>query len=193
MIEQSGLVGNFSDIKNLSTGGEYLQLGFQPNSISLKERWRNNGLSADFMGDYITTFFPKNESDPESISRQAEIKSAVSYIANELLENAMKYSNDALVKPICICLFLEENEIIITEKNTSGIEQAQIYKNFADKVNQSNPMEMYVEQLEASAIGKSSSGLGFLTMLNDYNVKLAWQFINYPEYSEITTEVRLPV
>ena len=38
---------------------EYLIIAFSPSSISLQERWRNNGLSADFMADYFITFFYK--------------------------------------------------------------------------------------------------------------------------------------
>ena len=84
----------FGDFIEQPPSQEYLIIGFSPSSIPLKQRWRNNGLSADFLADYLTTFFPGNEDDPSTIERQAEIKSAVSYIANELLENAMKF-NDA--------------------------------------------------------------------------------------------------
>jgi hypothetical protein len=39
---------------------EYLTLAFSPTSAPLRSRWRNNGLSADFLGDYVTTFLPTN-------------------------------------------------------------------------------------------------------------------------------------
>ena len=39
---------------------EYLTLAFSPTSAPLRSRWRNNGLSADFLGDYVTTFLPAN-------------------------------------------------------------------------------------------------------------------------------------
>ena len=69
---------------------EYLMIGFSPSSIPIQQRWRNNGLSADFLADYLSTFFPGE--DHASTERQAAVKGAVSYIANELLENAMKFS-----------------------------------------------------------------------------------------------------
>src|SRR6266481_4621306 len=69
---------------------EYLTLAFSPISAPLRSRWRNNGLSADFLGDYVTTFLPANGALPASGRRQNEVKHAVTYIANELLENAMK-------------------------------------------------------------------------------------------------------
>ena len=69
---------------------EYLKIGFSPTSIPIQQRWRNNGLSADFLADYLSTFFPGD--DRAAAERQAELKGAVSYVANELLENAMKFS-----------------------------------------------------------------------------------------------------
>ena len=84
------IFGDFIDY--LPSSQEFLIIGFSPSSTPLKQRWRNNGLSADFLADYLTTFFPGKEDDPNTIQRQAEVKNAVSYIANELLENAMKFN-----------------------------------------------------------------------------------------------------
>ena len=82
------IFGDFIERKD--DDGEYLKIGFSPTSIPIQQRWRNNGLSADFLADYLSTFFP---GDDRAVAEcQAEFKSAVSYIANELLENAMKFS-----------------------------------------------------------------------------------------------------
>ena len=96
--------GNFLEMENSQ---EYLIIGFSPTSISLKQRWRNSGLSADFLADYLSTFFPAE--DGESVDRQAEIKDAVSYIANELLENAMKFSHADSEHPVSIGLHLQHD------------------------------------------------------------------------------------
>ena len=47
-----------------AAGCEYLTLVFSPVSVPLRSRWRNNGLSADFLGDYVTTFLPANGAVP---------------------------------------------------------------------------------------------------------------------------------
>lgn len=70
---------------------KFLLISFSPSSIPLKQRSHNNGLSADFIADNKITFFPKNEDITTTSNKQAEIKSAVSYIANELLE-AIKFN-----------------------------------------------------------------------------------------------------
>ena len=39
--------------------GEYLKISFSPTSMPIQQRWRNNGLSADFLADYLSTLaFP---------------------------------------------------------------------------------------------------------------------------------------
>jgi len=188
------IIGEFLNLDSCEEG-EYLQLGFQPSSVPLKQRWRNNGLSADFLGDYVTTFFPMDENDPGTVGRQAEIKNAVSYIANELLENAMKYSDESLQQPICMNMLLGSEKIIITEKNSTGLEQAKSFRDFIDQLNENDPMEMFVAQLEAKALDDSGSGLGFLTMVNDYNVELSWRFETNESarMATITTEVKIPL
>ena len=72
---------------------EFLTLNFSLNSENRLQRWRNYGLSADFLGDYFANFFPGNELTPNPISQQDAIKGSVSYIANELLENCLLYTS----------------------------------------------------------------------------------------------------
>ena len=103
------IFGDFID--DLPPSQEYLIVGFSPSSVPLKQRWRNNGLSADFLADYFTTFFPSSQSDRTESDRQAEIKSAVSYIANELLENAIKFNDETSQYPISIHLQLHNRPL----------------------------------------------------------------------------------
>ena len=172
---------------------ESLILRFSPSSIPLKQRWRNNGLSADFLAGYVTTFFPRIEDDPASEVRRGEIQGAVNYIANELLENAMKYSAEALAFPISIQLQLDSERIAFWETNTVTPQQAAEYRGFVDRLVTTDPNEMYLEQLEKSAEG-NVSGLGFLTMINDYAAELAWTFTTAaPDAVTVTTHVSLAI
>src|ERR1700722_13814708 len=88
VIVNSQTFGNYEE---RSRECEYLTLAFSPLSVPLRSRWRNNGLSADFFGDYVTTFLALEAARTTAENGQNEIKHAVTYIANELLENAMKY------------------------------------------------------------------------------------------------------
>ena len=192
MIE---IFGDFIERKNSQ---EYLIIGFSPSSIPLKQRWRNNGLSADFLADYLTTFFPGNQDDTSSLTRRAEIKSAVSYIANELLENAMKFNDENSQYPIDIKLQLHKDGLIFSVANSISPPSVDKFQRYIQKLLVSDPSEMYIEKLEKNAADESStdSGLGLLTMLNDYSAKMGWKFETVqkdPEVIAVTTMVQLTV
>ncbi|MGB0383390.1 MAG: slr1658 superfamily regulator [Ardenticatenaceae bacterium] len=184
----------FGDFTNERNDQEYLIIGFSPTSIPLKQRWRNSGLSADFLADYLSTFFPTQDGD--SIDRQAEVKDAVSYIANELLENAMKFSHAASEHPVSIGLHLQRDLVRFYVTNSVDPETVPGFKEFIQELLTEDPYELYIRQLERNAeednIGHS--GLGFLTMMNDYDAQLAWKFDTaqeVPKRVNVTTMVQL--
>jgi len=180
--------GSFTEIKG-DKKLECLNLSFLPCSKTVQERWQHNGLSADFLGDYFTVFFPnKNDSEANKI---AEIKNAVSYIANELLENAMKYAAENCSLPTSIHLYLDNSTILFNESNHVEQEQAKKFMSYIEKFMSDDPNEFYLKQLENSTMTEEGqSGLGFLTMVNDYKAKLGWQFKNIDDqYTRVTTQV----
>ncbi len=195
---QVNMIQTFGDFIEPTPSQEYLIIGFSPSSIPLKQRWRNNGLSADFLADYLTTFFPGNHEDSSALTRQAEIKSAVSYIANELLENAMKFNDENSHYPIDIKLQLEENGLIFSVANSIPPLSVEKFQAYIQKLLVCDPSEMYIERLEKNAADEncSGSGLGLLTMLNDYSAKMGWKFEivqKDPEVIAVTTMVQLTV
>ncbi|MCT7962651.1 DUF6272 family protein [Laspinema sp. D1] len=170
------IFGDF--IEELPSGTEYLILGFSPASIPLKQRWRNNGLSADFLADYLTTFFPNTDETASLRDKKAEIKCAVSYIANELLENAMKFSAQTPGTPISIQLHLNPERIVFVTTNSICREKVREFKEFLKLLSTEDPLELYIKQVENNAQegSSSTSGVGFLTMINDYDAKIGWKF-----------------
>ncbi|HEY9703877.1 MAG TPA: DUF6272 family protein [Allocoleopsis sp.] len=182
---------------DLPVSQEGLTIVFSPTSISLKQRWRNNGLSADFMADYFSTFFIGDNSVNRS-DIKIEVKSAVSFIANELLENAMKFNDDSSTVPISIRLQMNKNRLIFLATNSLNEEKKSKLINFIQTLTNSDPNDMYIEQLEKNAMDdtEGGSGLGLLTMINDYQAKLGWKFEYLVQKSDeisITTMVQLIV
>lgn len=176
--------------------GEYLKIGFQPTSVPLQQRWRNNGLSADFLAGYVSTFFPGEDS--AATARQADIKDAISFIANELLENSMKFSFASSQHTVTIEMFLDADAIRLYTVNCIAPDRIQPFQQFIRRLLSEDTNALYTEQLERNAEGEndSGSGLGFLTMINDYQTTLAWHFSRHPSESGdigVTTMVRLPV
>jgi hypothetical protein len=190
------IFGNF--IQDLPPSQEYLILSFSPGSIPLRQRWRNNCLSADFLADYFSTFFLGSDDQQSDSEKQAEVKSAVSYIANELLENAMKYGVEMSPFPISIQIHLNPELIIFQLTNSIHSEQVQKFQAHIEELMNSDPNELYILQLEKNAMKENDgeSGLGFLTMLSDYGAKLGWKFDDLPEESAemaVMTMVQLSI
>lgn len=178
-----------------SNACEYLTLAFSPSSAPLRTRWRNNGLSADFLGDYVTTFLP---AVPSFENRQNEIKHAVTYVANELLENAMKYHQPDVEIPIRIHLELASDRITVSVSNGVSLVQAELYKAFVERFQEGNAGDLLLRQQEESARSSESSisCLGLLTMITDYDAQLAWRFDVHAVLSQsmtVTTSAVLPL
>ncbi|MBN2004962.1 MAG: ATP-binding protein [Anaerolineae bacterium] len=165
--------GNF---KEPQEGEEYLIIRFSPSSVPLKQRWRNNGLSADFLAEYWATFFPAH--DIASQHRQLEIKGAVNYIANELLENVMKFSYSPSTYSVDLGLYLFENEFRFYARNPVAPSGMPPLRARIQRLLSEDPMELYLQQIEENAVAVDGtvSQLGLLTMLTDYDAELAWKF-----------------
>jgi hypothetical protein len=168
---------------------EYLTLVFSPVSAPLRSRWRNNGLSADFLGDYVTTFLPANGAVPAFQNRQKEIRHAVTYIANELLENAMKYHQPDVEVPIRIHLELAADHVRVSVSNGISAVQAGRYQAFVEHLQQGDASELLLRQQEESATsaGSTMSGLGLLTMINDYDARLDLRMDVHPTQPKTMT------
>ena len=193
------MVQVFGDFVESKSKKENLTLGFSPSSVPIQERWRNNGLSADYIADYLTTVLQPDDNNSED-GYLAEIKSSASYIANELLENGMKYCNEQTQYPITFHVELAANEIRFFLENTVIPSSAEKLKDFIEELNNSDPDEFYIRQLERTAEieleDNTSSGLGFLSIINDYSTKLGWKFQTLeqnPLLMSVTTLVRLMV
>lgn len=193
------IFGDFID--NLPPNYDYLDIGFSANSRPIKQRWRNNRLSAHFVADYLATFLPVSDDDPRSERRKEECKGAVSYIANELLENAMKFSSLNEEHPVKFGIhFIEDPEmtVVLFTRNNITAEVQNKFQTFIQELLSSDPGELYLLQLERSAEEDSShnSGLGFLTMINDYSAKLGWKFELLKDKTDkmaVTTLVQIQV
>jgi diguanylate cyclase (GGDEF)-like protein len=160
---------------------EYLTLAFSPLSSPLHSRWRNNGLSADFIGDYVITFLP-GEGVMAGQSGQNEIRHAITFIVNELLENAMKYHAREVDIPIRMHLELTKDHITVSASNGVGEEQARRYHAFAENLQQGDAADLMLRQQEESASSSEPgvSSLGLLTMISDYGAELGWRFDLHP-------------
>ena len=191
------MYGDFID--NLPVCEDYLDIGFSAASHLIKKRWKTNRLSAHFVADYLAVFLPVNDEDPGNERRNEQCKGAVAYIANELLENAMKFHSQTGKSPVRFGIhFMEEPElkIILFASNAIALQNKDKYQAFIEELIASDPQELYILQLERSAEDEDNqtSGLGLLTMINDYGAKIGWKFetmCDHPDAIAVTTMVQL--
>ncbi len=189
------LFGDFQE--DIPTNHEFLIIGFFPNSLPLKQRWRNNGLSADFIADYLTTFFPANQDEPATVERQLQLKTAVNYIANELIDNALKFNDEKSDYPVKFGLHLLEDRLVLISTNCVSPKALDNFYEFVNQLKKTDLESFYIHQLEKGAEEDSQeSQLGILTMMQDYLATVGWKIEMVqkdPEVITLTTMVQLSV
>ena len=183
----------FGEFVEQGNGDEYMIIHFSPTSLPLQQRWRNSGLSADFLAEYWSTFFPAH--DVPSRNKQNEIKGTINYIANELLENVMKFAYQPAQHPVCLGLHLFESEFKFYAGNAIAPDEIEGFQTRIQALLTEDPQQLYLEQVEKNAAGESNvSQLGLLTMVNDYQARLGWKFETSswnPDVVMVTTMVHL--
>lgn len=172
--------GNFRE-KKQPENEEYLSLQFSPSSLPLKKRWENNGLSADFISEYFKIFYISPQTVPETERNNLleNIRDSVKYVANELLENAMKFQAPTEYPTVAqIFLSLYEKRLVFYITHSITLEQSAIFQQFIEQLLANDPETLYFEAMRRSAHEEyeQHSGIGLLSMICDYAAKLGWKF-----------------
>lgn len=186
--------GDFQDEAIVSS--EYLTIVFSPSSFTLRERWRTNRLSANFLADYFSTFFPGEGQPADMIDPKSELMGVITFITNELLENAMKFTDASSKEAVMLTLQLYPNKLIFITRNQINPATEVQLRAFIQELLASDPTELYIQQIEQQAQDEHStgSGLGILTIVNDYAAKIGWLFEAIEDAGAIvTTKVQLEI
>lgn len=158
-----------------------LELTYTSTSRPINQGWGNKRLSAYFVADYFSNFLPVDEEDSRREKRIQESKGAVSYVANELLENAIKFNDEAVHSQIKFGIhFIEDKEVtaIVFATNRVKAERVETFQALIQELLTEDPNELYIRQVEKSAEEENcdASGLGLLTIINDYGARLGCKF-----------------
>ncbi len=170
----------------------HLSLSFHSQTLNMDELWESSSLSAKFLSTFWGKFLPI--SDSASVPLRKKIQDEVHYISGELLGNAVKFSYDPEFL-IEICLYLHDNELRFYVSNSVRPEDLEKFQNFIKRLLSEDPAAYFLEQMEKSAAeGSTESGVGFLTLINDYGVNLSWKFEEKASgINIVTTLARVPV
>ena len=138
---------------------------------ALELRWFHCSETAEFLGNY----FSVKARSAKLNSRDAQ--HSIGYMANEILENAVKFRARGL-GDIQIEALLQGNAF---EMRVTHFVEASIGTRFQELLTEllkRDPSELLIERIEANAADSSSggSGLGILTLMSDYGASLGWSF-----------------
>ncbi len=160
-------------LEDLSGSLEFLAVNFQPSTVALQQRWRNGAL-ASFLVNYLPSLAVTLDADPEA--QLEDLSAAVNYIANELLDNAMRFGQVIPQEPIALGLYVYRDRLILVASNVlSATARKRLYA-FMQALLAADPETLYAQQLAREARADTPAQLGYLTMLNDYRAQLGWKF-----------------
>jgi hypothetical protein len=166
MADAVTVLGTFTDAAGSNLSDASLMLDGE----DISQNWRRCSLTADFLAKYYSYYFPYREKAMDRISREAA-ENSISYILNELIENTAKYS-DSRDQEVEVAISLREDDIIFQVSNHVSERRADSFLRLARELLEGNTQELYIKQLETES---DSSGLGYLTMINDYGVSLGFR------------------
>lgn len=192
-MPMSQIIGNF--IEEVLDDSKIFMMEFFMHAIPMTKRKQTRYLSMAFMAEYLANFFTFKEENEFLFKQEIQIKSAANYIANELLENSLKYNYELGKYPLRFAIYLLERNLVFVTKNCVNKKTLDKLNNFINELIDSDVSELYFRQLEKGAEENSEeSQLGFLSILNDYEAKLGWKFETVskePEITSVTTMVQL--
>ena len=150
--------------------------------------WQHCGMTSDFLG----TFFAAGMADP-SVDPN-EVRHNIGYLVNEVLENAVKFRSSG---DVVVGVLLQENNFMLSVTNLIETEHVARFQDILSQFDGNDPGELLIERIERNAADPESnaSGLGLLTLMSDYGVRLGWGFRACDDRAavQIETQAVLPL
>jgi hypothetical protein len=152
------------DYRDLTRAGPHLSLVFHSGGFPV--RWQQCSPTAEFVARSITDLLAGPSPDDSARSR-------ISYIVNELLENAVKFSMGEVIE---VMVGLEDDELVAVVTNEILAGAAAGVQTKLRALLSDDPQALMFARLQANALNPdpSTSGLGFLTIMADCEATLGW-------------------
>lgn len=162
MVEEYGTKG-FSN--GASVEANRVRLSEGPLELS----WHHCSTTSDFLGDFFANLARKSNADYN------EARHSIGYLVNELLENAVKFRTPG---DIVVDTAFDDGTFEIRVSNFVGDDTAKHFQGLLAEITSRDPGELLIEKIEKNAADplSSGSGLGLLTLMSDYGVRLGWKF-----------------
>lgn len=140
----------------------------------LTEYWRRCSLSSDFWARY--TALSSSSFSVDKALRVDAVESVLSYLLNELFENCAKFSRGPIDDVVYQAwLFPERMAFQMTNHIDPGFQDG--FTHMIEELMSSDLEKLYFKRLEENAENNErGSGLGYLTLMKDYNVRFGFRF-----------------
>jgi hypothetical protein len=172
-MSQASIHGKFTEEFELTQIISHSKV--QLDSKDIFENWRRCSITANFFAKYYSSFFPEDDCDGKYISKKSA-EYSISYLLNELFENAAKFSN-AGKKSVFFEVFCLKHYILFQVSNYILAETKLSFSDLIQELLSNDPGELYIKKVEENIdTGKAGSGLGYLTLMNDYNITFGYKF-----------------
>ncbi|MEO0536049.1 MAG: DUF6272 family protein [Cyanobacteria bacterium P01_A01_bin.123] len=166
------ILGDF--IEYLPSKRDSATINFTFSYNSANHQYLNNHLSFGIIAIHMLKSIGIQFSN-NATGKENEIRNSVDYIANELLENSIKYGEHSFHE-INIEIHVFECRVVIISTNLVNELREKLFQTYIQKIITSDVSELYFKQLEENIDNNQKSGLGLLTIINDYKAKVGWKF-----------------
>jgi hypothetical protein len=144
--------------------------------------WHHCATTSDFIAEIFAVRF---QTSPDAYK---EARHSIGYLVNELIENAVKFRAHG---EILIEASADMNSFLLKVSNDLDTDAAAEFKRLLSEITEGDPGELLIKRIEANAekSDMSGSGLGLLTLMSDYNARLAWVFSQPEGHNRVCLEV----
>jgi len=131
--------------------------------------WSHAGATAEFLGDFFSGL------SAASGANVNDARHSIGYLVNELAENAVKFRAPG---DVVLEASLDGRNFTLKLANFASAETTTRFGTLLEEIVSRDPGELLIERIEANAEDPEAggSGLGILTLMNDYGAELGWTF-----------------
>jgi hypothetical protein len=173
MVKETQIYGNWENIPTSGVG----MIGhgrMELTALQLVQSWQRCSLISDFWAKYIALSSPEFSVDPPV--RREVVEGTLSFLLNELFENAAKFSG-GLVDELIFEFWSFPERISLQVTNHIESANQEVFVRLIKELLGNDPEKLYFHRLEENAeTNQKDSGLGYLTLMNDYKVRFGFRF-----------------
>lgn len=156
---------------------------------NLRLTWSHSDLAANFITQYFANIFPMEaDADPSTCSRE-EMTHSLNYLINELMENVIKFHEGSHAR---LSGGVSGDQIGFLVTNELSEDKVPAFSAILNEITSEDPGLLLLQKIEQNAenVDGTGSGLGYLTLMSDYQTRLGWHFEpleTAPGRSQVTT------